>query len=174
MKQSLLILLSSLAFTLCTIAGPVTPAPAPVPAPNVFTTGFSVELGGTWTNQPATSALPNSHGLGGEIGIAYWFMPQLGARLSADLSALSPSAASFTGDIITRVPITGSAWAPYAFAGAGLATLGSPNGLYHAGGEVEYQFSPQLSLFGEASRAVVNQTGTTTPVAVTLGLRYSR
>jgi hypothetical protein len=97
------------------------------------------------------------HAWGGGIGLNYFFTQCVGLGIDADLKHGKENGAfgenhktvkQYSASLLLRFPIENSSFAPYAFGGAGLTSIGENIGSAHAGIGLEYRFpESQVGLF---------------------------
>ena len=113
-------------------------------------TEFQVDIFGSYTDTVSSGRYGD--GLGGGIGVNYFFSRYLG--LGVDGNVFDGNANGLwqtSGRLIARYPIeTGSLCiAPYVFGGAGVQSNGETVGSWHAGGGLEWRATHSFGLFGE-------------------------
>lgn len=123
---------------------------------DVFGTG-SV---GRYTIKHLSGRRIREHGeLGAGLGLNYFFTPYLGiggdVYSENDTGALVDSA---SGNLIFRVPLGGSGFAPYAFAGGGYQFDGLEVAFGQFGAGMEFRFTPHVGLFVDARLVYPEET----------------
>ncbi|MBP7948007.1 MAG: hypothetical protein KA004_00025 [Verrucomicrobiales bacterium] len=96
--------------------------------------------------------------LGGGISAAYFFTPYVGLEGEAAWFAEDSVVHSFTGSLVLRAPITSICLAPYIMVGGGVHANSVTQGVFHAGGGLDYRFSNCIGLFADARYVWAEET----------------
>ena len=87
---------------------------------------------------------------GGDVGINYFFTREIGVGADA---VMSDNGGNFVdavlGDLILRLPIGDSGFAPYVFGGGGRTTDGTWQWVGQGGLGLEYRFTHRIGLFAD-------------------------
>jgi hypothetical protein len=114
---------------------PVSKGPVVVPPPvcPCFDPGVELSLFGSYL-VPETDA---DNEWGGGAGVGMFFTENIGINTSYNAHALDSVLHTITADLVLRMPIHELCIAPYVFAGGGVATNGSTEGLWRVGGGLD-------------------------------------
>jgi hypothetical protein len=197
MKSTLYHILSVFALGVSMAAGGVTssskmvtnPIPLPPLPEEVFGVGPFVSIFAAGNlhreNRPQFGGNFVDDGIGGGLSVGYFFTRNLGLELSGDaldtrsvdndlnFDADDDNLYEVTAALLVRAPYESIRLAPYAMFGAGGGFDGASQGIWFAGGGLEYRLpgSGRYGLFSDARytwAAVSNDY-----VLIRLGLRYS-
>ena len=118
---------------------------------DAFVAGAAGKFGGPGVPGQGTRTV---NGMGGGLGLNYFFTRCLGIGLDNTLGGLNGTGRCFDnlqGNLIIRIPIESLRLAPYAIAGGG-ATWGNNNtqGNGNVGGGLEYRINSGLGLFADS------------------------
>ncbi|MEQ1861314.1 MAG: outer membrane beta-barrel protein [Chthoniobacteraceae bacterium] len=121
----------------------------PVAEPCFKDTEFQLDVFGSYTDAAHRSS--HDDGIGGGLGLNYFFTRNLGVALSGNLYDGDVHGAwNVDGSLVLRFPIEGGiCLAPYILAGGGIAANGKTEGTWHAGGGLEWRVTHTIGLFGE-------------------------
>jgi hypothetical protein len=149
MKKLTLSFLASLAIVATSFAGKEMKEFKAAPEPCFKDTELQLDVFGSYSDSVNRS--DHGDGLGGGIGVNYFFTRNLGISASGNIFDGDVNGAwNIDGSIVLRFPIEGSiCWAPYILAGGGLTTNGTTYGSWHAGGGLEWRVTHTIGLFGE-------------------------
>ncbi len=123
---------------------------------DVFGTG---SIGKYTINHPSTSRIRQDGELGAGLGVSYFFNRHLG--VGADVYSENTTSAfidSASANLILRLPLGESGFAPYAFGGGGrqFDRIEAWFGQFGAG--MEYRFTPHVGVFLDARLVVPEET----------------
>ncbi len=109
---------------------------------------LQLDIFGSYTD---TAGGGYSDGLGGGIGVNYFFMRYVGVGVDGNIFDGDVNGVwNFTGSLILRYPIDSICLAPYIFGGGGVQTDGTTGGTAHAGGGLEYRVVPhKIGIYAE-------------------------
>ncbi len=152
-------------------------APIPPPVPCFRDTEFQLDVFGsyTWVTQ-GSSILDNrdADGVGGGIGLNYFFTRYLGIGIDSNIFEGDVNGLwTFTGNLIARFPIEagGVCLAPYILGGGGYAVDGQGEGIWQAGGGLEWRVVPEkLGVYAEGRYIWADEHGDMAQVR--LGVRF--
>ncbi len=120
----------------------------------------------------AAGYLPSSgdqDGLGGGVSFAYYFTERIGVDLSYAVHGTDPEKHVTALDLVYRVPLGSSCWAPYLLTGGAVYSNGENQGGFRVGGGLEYRMGNCSALFADGTYNWVNDEPNATTVR--LGLR---
>jgi hypothetical protein len=87
---------------------------------------------------------------GGDVGINYFFLRNVGIGADANMSANGGNFVDgVLGDLILRLPLGNSGFAPYVLGGGGRTTDGSWQWVGQGGVGLEYRFTHMIGLFAD-------------------------
>jgi hypothetical protein len=118
---------------------------------------LSLDLSGSYIAQERgiehlfeTSIKHNRGTWGGNIGVNYFITRNIGVGADASMSANGGNFVDVVlGDLILRLPLGDSGFAPYVFGGGGRTTDATWEWVGQAGVGLEYRFSRRIGLFAD-------------------------
>lgn len=107
--------------------------------------------------------LPDSDGelddvFGAGFAIDYFFTEYVGIEVDASWLAQDSTVHLFTSSLIFRLPIKEVCLAPFVFGGGGVHTDGDTQGVFHAGGGLDWRFTNCIGVFADARYTWANDT----------------
>ncbi len=151
--------------------------PAPLPQPCFRDTEFQLDIFGSYsfTTQGSSNLDTDDwDGAGGGIGLNYFFTRHVGIGVDTHIMDGNLNGFwTFTGNLIVRFPIEagGVCLAPYFLGGGGYAVNGEGEGIWQAGGGLEWRAVPEkLGVFAEGRYIWANEHGDLAQVR--LGVRF--
>ena len=121
----------------------------------------------------ASGFLPRQNGgdsaAGGGVNFAYFFNDNFGLEYSYSVHATDSETHINALDLIYRMPLGYTCWAPYVMGGGALVSDGSNEAAYRLGGGLEYRFDNCVAAFSDATYNWIQQEPDA--VHVRLGLR---
>ncbi len=108
----------------------------------------SLNRGGSHGHGAGQESLSDSFAAG--ISMNYFFTPIVGVEGDYTFAANSSEVNLLTGSVVLRAPIRAACLAPYAVAGGGLHADGVTQGVYHAGGGVDFRLANCFGVFADA------------------------
>ncbi len=107
----------------------------------------------------ASGYLPNSDGvygdledaLGGGVLLSYFFTERIGLEYSYAVHATDSEKHINALDVIYRLPLGNSCWAPYLLGGGAVFSNGDNEGAWRLGGGLEYRLPSCTAIFADAT-----------------------
>lgn len=111
----------------------------------------------------AAGLLPDSDGglddsFGGGLAVDYFFSENVGIQVDATWADADSVVHLFTGSVVLRYPIKSICLAPFIFGGGGVHTDGVTQGVFHAGGGLDYRFNDKVGIFADARYTWTEET----------------
>jgi len=88
---------------------------------------------------------------GAGVNFTYFFTENIGLEYSYSVHATDSQKHINALDLMYRLPIGYTCWAPYVLAGGALYSNGSNEGAYRLGGGVEYRLDNCMAVFSDAT-----------------------
>lgn len=94
---------------------------------------------------------PQEDALGGGVELSYFFNKNFGVLYSYSAHATDSEEHVNALDLVYRMPLGNSCWAPYLIGGGALFSDGSNQGAYRAGAGIEYRLASCSAIFADGT-----------------------